>query len=607
MYLYFIACTVAVFHTYISSTESLKDPTVLLAIIARNEEHNLPTFFAYIEQLDYPKNRISVYIQTDHNEDNTTGVLNAWSKNVKDSYHKITVSSNDGLKTYNDASTVNHWSPLRYQQMMILRQNALDKARREWADYLFFVDCDNFLLNPNTLKALISKERTIVAPMLRLFDSKSGYSNYWGGMDERGYYKRSPEYFPILRREMIGVFEVPMIHSTYLINMRVNTTDKLQYYPPLSNYNGEWDDILVFAFSAKTADVKLHIDNEEVYGKMMSPCVSTMNLVERKEHFIDTYVDYIAYHGQLQRSPNVPHSPPTIDNLGFDEVYLINLERRPDRRRYMELSLVELGMKATYFPAFDGRTLSPAKLKEMGIKPMMDFKDPFLERPLTMGEIGCFLSHWNIWNEMIEKNLDTVLVLEDDVRFEYNFKNNFREVMNDARQLVKEGLDWDLMYIGRKHMSREEESWAKFSRRIVHARYSYWTLAYVIRLSGAKKLVAGEPFSKMIPVDEYLPILFNDHRDLELMSKFEPRDLVALSAEPLLVYPTHYVGDEGYISDTELTATVDGENPEKYRLAKDFVLEPGADPLQNYKLQKESQDASDAPVADISSAAHGDL
>ena len=62
-------------------------------------------------------------------------------------------------------------------------------------------------------------------------------------------------------------------------------------------------------------------------------------------------------------------------------------------------------------------------------------------------------------------------------------------------------------------MSREEESWAKFSRRIVHARYSYWTLAYVIRLSGAKKLVAGEPFSKMIPVDEYLPILFNDHRE----------------------------------------------------------------------------------------------
>ena len=48
---------------------------------------------------------------------------------------------------------------------------------------------------------------------------------------------------------------------------------------------------------------------------------------------------------------------------------------------------------------------------------------------------------------MIEKNLDTVLVLEDDVRFEYNFKNNFREVMNDARQLVKEGLDWDLMYV----------------------------------------------------------------------------------------------------------------------------------------------------------------
>jgi collagen beta-1,O-galactosyltransferase len=32
---------------------------------------------------------------------------------------------------------------------------------------------------------------------------------------------------------------------------------------------------------------------------------------------------------------------------------------------------------------------------------------------------------------------------------------------------------------------------------------------------------------------------------------FPQRDLVALSASPLLVYPTHYTGEEGYVSDTE--------------------------------------------------------
>ena len=40
------------------------------------------------------------------------------------------------------------------------------------------------------------------------------------------------------------------------------------------------------------------------------------------------------------------------------------------------------------------------------------------------------------------------------------------------------------------------------------------------------------------------------------MSKFPTRNLLALSAHPLLVFPTHYVGDKGYISDTEATHTV---------------------------------------------------
>ena len=34
----------------------------------------------------------------------------------------------------------------------------------------------------------------------------------------------------------------------------------------------------------------------------------------------------------------------------------------------------------------------------------------------------------------------------------------------------------------------------------------------------------------------------------------------ALSAEPLLVYPTHYVGMEGYVSDTEDTTIINIDN-----------------------------------------------
>ncbi|MBN3274039.1 GT251 galactosyltransferase, partial [Polyodon spathula] len=43
------------------------------------------------------------------------------------------------------------------------------------------------------------------------------------------------------------------------------------------------------------------------------------------------------------------------------------------------------------------------------------------------------------------------------------------------------------------------------------------------------------------------------------MKHFEPRDLLAFSAEPLLVFPTHYTGDAGYISDTETSTIWDNE------------------------------------------------
>lgn len=45
----------------------------------------------------------------------------------------------------------------------------------------------------------------------------------------------------------------------------------------------------------------------------------------------------------------------------------------------------------------------------------------------------------------------------------------------------------------------------------------------------------------------------------DYMEHFETRDLKAFSAEPLLVFPTHYTGEPGYISDTETSTVWDNE------------------------------------------------
>lgn len=560
--------------TDLSEESEMKEPRVFLAIIARNAAHLLPNWLGYIENLDYPKSRISVWIRSDHNEDNTSKILQEWGQNVKGLYHRVLVNVTSTPTKYEDASSPGEWSDSRYRQMIHLRQRALDVARKQWADYLFFVDCDNFIVNPKTLRLLMEEKKTVISPLIEVYGGKAAYSNFWGGMDEEGYYARSDNYFPILQREIKGSFEVPMIHSTMLIDLRKATSDKLRYNPPLASYAGEEDDILVFAHSARTAGIKLNLVNREVYGYMLHPSDVNQTLEDMKIHFTHVKLEWFVDHPEelmpVSSYFSVPY--PNPEKLGFDEIYLINLKRRPLRRRRMLASLKEMGISVKLLDAVDGKSLTDRQVRDMGIKMLPGYNDPYGKRPLTMGEIGCFLSHYLIWQEMINNGLSQVLILEDDVRFEPNFRNQLRGLLMEATTLSSR-YRWELIYIGRKRFHSKSMEMVPGASVLAWADYTYWTLGYAISLSGARKLVSAKPLEKMIAVDEFLPIMFNRHTNPEWSSHFYPRNLVAMTAEPLLLYPTHYVGDQGYFSDTETTGLIppDLQEVDKLKGIKDRV------------------------------------
>jgi collagen beta-1,O-galactosyltransferase len=44
---------------------------------------------------------------------------------------------------------------------------------------------------------------------------------------------------------------------------------------------------------------------------------------------------------------------------------------------------------------------------------------------------------------------------------------------------------------------------------LIKPSYTHWTVGYLLSLQGAKKLVNEEPLKKLVPVDEYLPIMFD--------------------------------------------------------------------------------------------------
>ncbi|XP_077460689.1 procollagen galactosyltransferase 1 [Stigmatopora argus] len=537
-----------------SPESPLLAPRVVVALICRNSAHSLPLFLGALERLSYPKDRIALWVATDHNVDNTTAILREWLIKVQNDYHYVEWRPDNRSSAFEDEVGPKHWNTLRYEHVMKLRQGALDSAREIWADYLLVADCDNLLTNPDLLWKLMSENKTIVAPMM---ESRAAYSNFWCGMTSQGYYKRTPAYIPIRKQERLGCFAVPMVHSTYLVDLRKEASRQLAFYPPHPDYSWALDDVIVFAYSARMADVQMFVCNKETFGYFPVPMRSHATLQDEAESFLHTHLEIMVRNPPLEYSSFLTLPPKQPGKIGFDEVFMINLVRRADRRERMLRNLHEMELSCKVVAAVDGKALNKSDIESMGIKMLPGYKDPYHGRPLTKGELGCFLSHYNIWKEIVDRNLHTSLVIEDDLRFEVFFKRRLQALL---QEVTTHKLDWDLIYIGRKRMQVDHpEKSVPNVHNLVEADYSYWTLGYMLSLQGAKKLLKAEPLKKMLPVDEFLPVMFDRHPVLEYKEHFENRSLRAFSAEPLLVYPTHYTGDSGYISDTETSVVWNNE------------------------------------------------
>ncbi|XP_036410516.1 procollagen galactosyltransferase 2-like isoform X2 [Megalops cyprinoides] len=528
-------------------------PKVMITILARNAAHSLPHFLGCIDRLDYPKDRIAIWAAADHSVDNSTAMLREWLQRVQGQYHHVEWRPMEEPRSYADELGPKHWPASRFTHIMKLRQAALRAARQQWADYMLFVDSDNLLTNPRVLTLMMAENLTLVTPML---ESRTLYSNFWCGMTSQGYYKRTPDYIPIRQWKRPGCFPVPMVHSTFLLDLRRQASRALAFHPPHPDYSWSLDDIMVFAFSARQADVQMYVCNREHYGYLPVPLKAHQTLEEEVESCAHTITEAMI-EDPLEPSQYLHVPPKPQDKMGFDEIFLINLKRRLDRRQRMLRTLEVLGIEATLIEAVDGKALNSSQLQALGIDMLPGYKDPYSDRVLTRGEIGCFLSHHHIWTQVVERRLQRVLVLEDDVRFEPRFRSRLLAIMENVEHVQ---LDWDLIYVGRKRLQvKQREQAVEGVSNLVVPDYSYWTLGYALSLQGATKLVHAQPFGKMLPVDEFLPVMFNKHPKEEYMEHFEPRDLRAFSVEPLLLFPTHYTGEPGYISDTETSTIWDNE------------------------------------------------
>ncbi len=233
------------------------DKTVFLSILARDNAPFLPKYLEAIDKLDYKKKHITVSIQTFNNSDETKEILQKWMQAHQNEYKEILFEEDDILNL-----PPSQYSPQRFKIPGTIRNRSLKIASSKNCDYYFVVDCDNFIA-PCTLKELIAKEKPIIAPLLHNFPpSPDLSSNFFACVTDDGHFQEHPDYLKILKSEKVGIFKVPLVLGTCLIQK--SALSKLSYID--ETFDPEY---IIFARSARKGSVDQYISNERDFGFMI--------------------------------------------------------------------------------------------------------------------------------------------------------------------------------------------------------------------------------------------------------------------------------------------------------------------------------------------------
>ena len=239
-------------------------------------------------------------------------------------------------------------------------------------------------------------------------------------------------------------------------------------------------------------------------------------------------------------------------NTLFDSVYVINMDKDTEKMRVMEKTLAGLNVTYTRFPAIDGREVSKKEKREMSFSICSDIM-------CTKGTIGCGMSHMSLWKQIAKNDVQSALILEDDVVF----TKNAMDVLEKAMDQLPE--DWDLLYLGILNTGFAMiDCTNKISTNLCVPSYAGGTHAYAVSNKGCRKLL------QRIPKVSW-------HID-QLMSR-QFKHLRVFACDPMIAYQrdmhTSNIGSKTPILLNHLTNVKIHENPLDGRTISWYLSEDG--------------------------------
>ena len=207
----------------------------------------------------------------------------------------------------------------------------------------------------------------------------------------------------------------------------------------------------------------------------------------------------------------------------FDKVFYINLETRPDRNEHMIKLINKLNLQdiTERINAVNGSKLSDPDISQYvtsyGMKRIKD-KDKKYGVDLTMGAVGCALSHRGVWNNIIDNNYKNTLILEDDVDIPDDFVDKYNKLSRDIPQ------DYDIVFLG-YHPTSDKYLYRDKQHKLLRTEKVFGLYGYVVSLNGARKLL------EMFPIDVQIDSVIGDYMDKLNVYLVEPNEQLINSVQ----------------------------------------------------------------------------
>ena len=164
------------------------------------------------------------------------------------------------------------------------------------------------------------------------------------------------------------------------------------------------------------------------------------------------------------------------------KIFVINLESSIERRKNISCQLNELDLSFDIFNAVDGRDTPTHPLFERYNDKL---SQAFRAKTLSAGQLGCYASHFLLWEKCIELN-QPIIVIEDDALL---FKKTFLDFLQDIPELP-ESIECIRLFNNKR---RKFSSYSTFecSSTSIHkfTKGHMSTTAYYLTPQGANKLL----------------------------------------------------------------------------------------------------------------------